>query len=241
MKRVVLIILGLLLLTLSLFAEEEAQRKFSFDSKATFVNNYYWRGSYLYPEGVPAFQPEATITYNKVPVYFNIWSSVPLKKRAELESVKDELDFALSGDISITEKLTLTVGIQEYAYPFTPIFSHSEELYGILFYELPQGFGLELDTYVSVNDPWYGRGIYLGFYPTYQTALNEELDLKLQMLLGYTNYTLLKPQFKELGLRSQLNWQFSKHFYLTATLIYDYNYSAAKNLYAASLGLGFNI
>ena len=222
-----------------LYAEDEkAPKSFSASSNLTFVNNYYWRGEYGYPDGVPAFQPEATLTYEKLPLSLNIWSSIPLKKRKELAVVKDELDLQLSGDINLTKSLTLTLGFELYAYPFASVFSHTEELYAVFLYELPRGFALEWDAYVGVNPL---RGVYLAFLPTYQTSIAEELNLKFQMLLGYTNNNLSSPKFVELGFKTGLSWQFSEYASLDASLLYNYNYSASKNLYAASLGLGFGI
>ena len=240
MIKKIFLILIVLFLTSGAYAEEvEGKKKqFSFNSIFTVINNYYWRGEYLYPEGVPSFQPEATLTYEKVPVSLNIWSSIPLRKRAQLSDVKDELDIQFSGDISISKKLTLTLGLEEYTYPFATMFSHTEELYAVFSYELPHGFGLEFDSYVDVNDL---KGIYLGFFPFYQTSIHKDLDLKLQMLLSYANYSVSKPQFRELGFRAQLAWQLSDYISLNTAALYNYNYSAGKNLYAVCMGLGFGI
>ncbi len=218
--------------------EEEAPKLFSASSNLTFVSSYYWRGDYAFPEGVPAFQPEATLTYEKIPLSFNIWSSIPLKKREELADVKDELDFQLSGDINLTEKLTLTLGFECYSYPFAPEFAHTEELYSIFYYELPYGFALEWDAYVDVNQL---KGLYFAFLPAYQTSIAEEVNLTFQALFGYTNYSVSSPKFVELGFKTSVAWQFSKYASLNASILYNYNYSAAQNLYAGSIGLGLGI
>ena len=223
----------------SLYAEEEkAPKLFSASSNLTFVNNYYWRGEYAYPDGVPAFQPEATLTYEKVPLSLNICGSIPLKKRKELEAVKEEIDLQLSGDINLTEKLTLTLGFELYAYPFASIFSHTEELYAVFFYELPRGFALEWDAYVDIDQV---RGLYLSFLPAYQTSIAEGLDLKFQAIFSYYNSSLFSPRFVELGLKTNLAWQFNDYASLNTSVLYNYNYSAAKNLYVVSLGLGLGI
>lgn len=229
----------LFLIVSTLCAEEEKKQKlFSASSNLTFVNNYYWRGDYYYPEGVPAFQPEVTLTYEKVPLSVNIWSSIPLKKNQEIETIKGELDLQVNSDFNLTQNLILTLGMELYTYPFASVFSHTEELYAVFFYELSSGFGLEWDAYVDVDQL---RGIYLFFSPTYQTAVAEGFDLKFQMLCGYTNYRVSSPKFAELGLKTTFSWQFSEYTSLIASLLYNYNYSASKNLYAGSLGLGVGI
>lgn len=228
-----------ILVASTLYAEQEkAPKLFSVSSNLTFVNSYYWRGDYFYPEGVSAFQPEATLTYEKIPVSLNIWSSIPLKKRQELALLKDELDLQFSGDINLTEQLTLTLGFELYAFPFASVFSHTEEFYAIFFYELPRGFALEWDAYIDVDQL---KGPYLAFIPMYKTAIIKGLDLTLQVLFGYTNYSVSAPKFVELGFKTSFAWQFSDYVSLNTSVLYNYNYSASKSLYAVSLGLGVGI
>jgi len=229
----------LIALISTLHAEEEKTPKlFSASSLLTFVNNYYWRGAYAYPDGVPAFQPEATLTYEKVPISVNLWSSIPLRNKKQLEAVKDEVDLQVSGDINLSEKLKLTLGGELYTYPFASVFSYTEELYAVAVYELPSGFSLEWDAYVDLNQL---KGLYLFFSPAYQVSVAEGLDLKFQTLFGYTNYRVYTPRFVELGLKTTFSWQFSKCASLNTSILYNYNYSASQNLYAVSLGLGFGI
>ena len=216
---------------------EEPQALFSASSNLTFVNNYYFRGEYLFPDGVPAFQPDLTITFNKIPLSFGTWWSVPLKKRAELQDVKDEVDFYLSTEIGITENLSTTVGVTTYLYPFGES-PHTEEIYFTLLYELPYGFAMEGQCYIDIKEL---KGVYFSFLPTYSTSIKEGMDLKFQTVFSYTNYKGLGAQMPEIGFKAAYAWQFSDYMSLNSSVLYNYNYSLAQHLYAVSLGLGFGI
>lgn len=240
MRKKILIVLTLFLLSAGLTAQaiDSEVKHFGVSSLFTVVNNYYWRGDYFYPEGIPAFQPEATLTYEKIPLSLNVWTSFPLTRRSEVADIKDELDLEFSGDIIVNEAMTLTLGLEVYTFPFASVFSHTEELYTVFYWELPYGFGLDLEAYVDVNEL---KGLYIVFSPLYQLPLREGLDLEFKMLLGYSNYSSVGPRFKELGLRTSLSWQFSKYFSLNTAALYNFNYSASQHLYAVELGLGMGL
>jgi hypothetical protein len=129
--------------------EEEESSKFYGDVSALFVNNYYWRGTYLYPENVPAFQPGVTVGYWIFDL--NLWSSIPMRLRDELKDERDELDLTFSATFEVGEHLSLSAGFLTYLMTTSRPFWHTEELYIAPTYLITEEFSVTLAVFGDVD------------------------------------------------------------------------------------------
>lgn len=197
------------------------------------MNNYYWRGAYLYPEGIPAFQPSLTLGFNDPALSLNIWSSLPLKQRTELKDVRDELDLTLNYDLISRDDLTLSFGLVSYIY-FMGEFSHSEELYVSFWYDIWNGLGAYAQTYIDVNA---SKGVYFSFGPSYTKDLADKLNLDAKLIFSFTKYHEQSFAVVETGFKTTLAYQMTDVFSLSGGLCWNYNFDADNNQYAVILGV----
>lgn len=226
-----------LLLTLAstiCFAQEETeQSNFIGEAKLEFVNNYYWRGAYEYPEGVPAFQPAVTLGFNDPSISVNIWSSLPLKQRTELKDDRDELDITLNYDLINQDEFTLSLGFVSYLF-FIGEFWHSEEFYISAWHNVWNDFSVYAQAYIDVDAY---KGLYFNFGPSYSRALSDKLSLDAKVLISFTKYDEQSFGFIETGILASLSYDLTKILSCAGGLLWNYNIESKNNQYAINLSL----
>lgn len=228
-----IIIIFILFISPCFASQENPDNNFTGEAKIDLVNNYYWRGEYFYPEGIPAFQPSLNIGFKEPAISLNIWSSLPFKKRAELKNDRDELEFTINYDLIDHDNFGLSLGFVSYIF-FVGDFWHTEELYVSACYDIWNGFGLYAQAFLDVDAY---KGIYFNFGPSYSKQLTEDLNWDSKILLSFTKYSGLGFSFIETGFSSSLAYQFSKIFSLGTGLMWNYNIEDQKNQYAVNLSL----
>ncbi len=235
MRSIKFVVLAFVVFSGLAFAQEQegAESNFTGEAKAEFVNNYYWRGAYLYPEGVPAFQPSLTLGLNDPALSLNIWSSLPLKQRTELKDVRDELDLTLNYDLIDEDDMSLSLGFISYIY-FVGEFWHSEELYADFWYDVWNGLGFFAQTYIDVDAY---KGIYLSFGPSYTNDLTEKLNLDTRVIFSFTKYDGASFAVVETGMLAALTYQMNDVLSMIGGLRWNYNIDAENNQYAFNLAI----
>ncbi len=230
-----MLIVTIFLLSVGLcFAQEKNEESnFTGEAKLDLVNNYYWRGVYLYPEGVPALQPSLTVGFNKPAISLNIWSSLPLRKRAELKDLRDELDLTLNYDLIDRDNFGVSVGFVSYIF-FVGEFWHSEELYISVWHDIWNGFGIYAQAFFDVDAY---KGIYFNFGPSYNKQLTKKLNWDSKILLSFVKYSGTGFSFIETGLASSLAYQINQIFSLGGGLLWNYNAEDKSNQYVVNLAL----
>jgi len=180
--------------------EEEKSSNFYGDVSALFVNNYYWRGTYLYPENVPAFQPGVTVGYWIFDL--NLWSSIPMRLRDELRDERDELDLTLTATFEVGEHLSLSAGFLTYLMTSSRPFWHTEELFIAPTYVITEEFSLTLAVFGDVDAL---KGVFLSLSPAWSRELTDRLTLTLAVILSCQTYRGTGLQFVEAALRADLD------------------------------------
>lgn len=227
-----LFLIFLLLGAGALQAQEDDNTKSNFtgEAKTDFVNSYYWRGYYVYPEGVPAFQPSLTLGFNEPAISLNIWSSLPFKKRSELKDVRDELDLTINYDLVDEDNFGLSLGFVSYLF-FVGEFWNTEELYVSSWYDIHNGLGLYAAAYIDVD---FYKGLYFNFGPYYDHRLTEDLSLSSKILLSFTKYKGLDFSFIETGFNTSLVYKLTDLYALSAGVLWNYNIEEKNNQYAVN-------
>jgi len=82
---------------------------------ATVVSKYIWRGFDVL-DANPAFQPSIDLSFGDTGLGFNIWGSMALDDRSNLDDY-DEVDFGLSFERDLTDYFSFSVGSVLYWYP----------------------------------------------------------------------------------------------------------------------------
>jgi hypothetical protein len=198
------------------------------------VNNYLWRGDYVYADGVPAFQPSITLASDRFPLAVSAWFSTPLKKKPEFASLINEIQLDVYSEINITDSLALTLGINGYLGPWTDDYQNSEEIYLLLAYTLGSGFGFQSCFYFDVDAY---EGLYFNLGPTFSKEMNSYLTLEGAIVFGFTKYNNAEFSFIESGVNAKTIFSLSDHVSLPVTLVYNYNSELGKHCYAVGTGI----
>lgn len=205
--------------------EGEGKPKLTGEVLAALVNNYYWRGAYLYPENVPAFQPEATLGYWIFNL--NVWNSTPLRLRDDLKDVRDEVDLTLSATFE-ADSLSLEVGFIEYLMTASDPLWHTEELAVIPTYQITDEFSLSLSIYGDVSEM---KGVFMSLSPTYERQLHERVTVSASLLLSCQTYRGAPLAFVELGVTGELDVTIVEGFYFAFGMLFNYNVDRNQFLY----------
>jgi hypothetical protein len=214
-------------------SEESPSSNFTGEAKVDFVNNYYWRGAYFYPEGVPAIQPNLNIGFKDPGISLNIFSSLPLTKRPELKDCRDELELILNYDLVDKDNFGISTGFISYIL-FAGDFWHSEEIYLSGWRSIWKGLGVYAGVFIDLDAY---KGIYFNFGPSYSSELTEKLNWESKILLSFTKYSGFGFSLIETGFASSLVYQMTKTLSLGTDLLWNYNIEEAKNQYALRISV----
>jgi uncharacterized protein (TIGR02001 family) len=181
-KKIIILVLMTVFVVPCLYAD--------FSYEVGFVSSYVWRGWDLYPKNKPALQPSITYTFGKSGFSVNVWYSYILTDRGEVVDgiiLKDleEIDFTFNYDFSLSENVSLSIGMINYSFLWTPGYtfkdSNSQEFYATL--GLPKLFlGPSLSVYYDIN---LGDGFYFELSGGHSFKLTDNAALELGATLGY--------------------------------------------------------
>ncbi len=176
-KRLVFLLLGVLIGTLGLHA--------GFSFECDVVSAYMWRGFDLF-DTRPAFQPSVTYAFGDSGLSVNVWGSFVLSDRDEYKEF-DEVDFTVNYDFQVSENVSLSVGMINYAFYFIPDYSfkdgNTQEFY--ITAGFPRVFlGPSFSVYYDIN---LAKGLYVELAVGKGITLSERLKLEFGASLGYNS------------------------------------------------------
>jgi uncharacterized protein (TIGR02001 family) len=159
----------------------------AFNTDATFVSRYIWRGFDTVPDDLPAVQPSVTMAFGQSGLWLNLWSAIAM---ADTDFV--ELDLIAGYDRPLSEHFTFSLGAGYFTFPSLQHYpdenSTTPEVYaGLTACSFPLSPSLTL--YYDFN---LGDGIYATL------SLCRDLQVKgrtihLSSLVGYTR------QYRSIG------------------------------------------
>ncbi len=198
--------------------------------QTAFYDSYYFRGFAVF-DGAFNLQPSLDLGYafgDLAVLNFNAWAAVPFEERDALEAVRDEVDLTLDATFTPITGLALSVGAIVYILPTDPVF-HTEELYLVAAYSFDMGLTLKLAAYGDLNE---FKGVYTRGSVAYTVAMTERLAFTGEIFASGTKYADVDAAFTEIGGQVAVSADLGSGLSTTFSILYNYNDSISKNLYA---------
>lgn len=163
--------------------------------EADYASRYIWRGYDLVENNRPAFQPSATASYSPTDaatVSFNIWTSYGVSV-PDSKNEWDEVDYTLSLDYSLSDKLSISTGYIFYTFPTVDDSDNNDTK------EFYLGASMALLAELSGDFTVYydhdnGKGFYANLGLGYSKQASEAVSFSAGANVGYMSYTEDDPK-----------------------------------------------
>ncbi|KPL00255.1 MAG: hypothetical protein AMJ91_04930 [candidate division Zixibacteria bacterium SM23_73_3] len=184
-----------------------------FQSDATLVSRYIWRGFDTITDDRPAIQPSITFAFGKSGVWLNLWSAFAL---ADTDFV--ELDLIAGYDKVFSKEMTFSVGVGYFTFPSM---SH-----------YPDKNSTSPEIYAGASSSWFPLSPALTLYYDFNLgdglyatlSLNQSFQIKGKVLcstfvIGYTTQYEVDPGFSDICLGISMDFPL-KRITLTPSINY---------------------
>ncbi|MBT9560662.1 MAG: hypothetical protein IV100_31850 [Myxococcales bacterium] len=198
--------------------------------QTAFYDSYYFRGFSVFDQAFN-LQPSLDLGYafgDLAVLNFNAWAAVPFEQRDALEAVRDEVDLTLDATFTPVAGLALSVGAVVYILPTDPVF-HTEELYVVAAYSFDFGLTLKVGAYGDLNE---FKGVYTRGAAVYTVAMTDRLSFTGELFASGTTYADVDSAFTEIGAQVGVSADLGSNLSTTFSVLYNYNDSIDKHLYA---------